>query len=117
MPISEDRFGEVRMQGVSETRAILPPAARAPAEAPSARGIARALGENALLAFPPEAFEEEVVVRSFFGRRQVILNRPASIHHILVDNPANYRRTVATIRMLRPLLGKGLLLSDGKDWR
>jgi unspecific monooxygenase len=75
------------------------------------------MGQNALLAFPPKAFEEEVVVRSFFGRRQVILSRPASIHHILVDNPANYRRTVATIRMLRPLLGKGLLLSEGEDWR
>jgi unspecific monooxygenase len=69
------------------------------------------------LAFPPEAFEEEVVVRNFFGRRQVILSQPASIHHILVDNPANYRRTPATIRMLRPLLGKGLLLSEGEDWR
>jgi unspecific monooxygenase len=57
------------------------------------------------------------VVRRFFGRRQVILSRPASIHHILVDNPANYRRTPATIRMLRPLLGKGLLLSEGEDWR
>jgi unspecific monooxygenase len=75
------------------------------------------MGENALLAFPAEAFEQEVVVRSFFGRRQVILSRPASIHHILVDNSANYGRTPATIRMLRPLLGKGLLLSEGEDWR
>jgi unspecific monooxygenase len=96
---------------------MFPPTARAPAEASSARGIARALGENALLAFPPEAFEEEVVARSFFGRRRVILSRPASIHHILVDNAANYRRTGVTIRMLRPLLGKGLLLSEGEDWR
>jgi unspecific monooxygenase len=69
------------------------------------------------LAFPPEAFEEEIVVHSFFGRRRVILSRPASIHHILVDNAANYRRTGVTIRMLRPLLGKGLLLSEGEDWR
>jgi len=105
------------MRAVSEGRTIFPPASRSPAEASSARGIARALGENALLAFPPEAFEEEVVVRSFFGRRRVILNRPASIHHILVDNPANYRRTAVTIRMLRPLLGKGLLLAEGEDWR
>jgi unspecific monooxygenase len=105
------------MRAVSEGRAIFPPASRVPDEGASARGIARALGENALLAFPPEAFEEEVVVRKFFGRRQVILCRPASIHHILVDNPANYRRTAATIRMLRPLLGKGLLLSAGEDWR
>lgn len=105
------------MQGIGETRPILQHATRAPVEAPSGRGIARALGENALLAFPREAFEEEVVVRSFFGRRQVILSRPAAIHHVLVDNPANYRRTVATIRMLRPLLGNGLLLSQGEDWR
>jgi unspecific monooxygenase len=96
---------------------MFPAAARVPEEGASARGIARALGDNALLAFPPEAFEQEVVVRSFFGRRQVILSRPASIHHILVDNSANYGRTPATIRMLRPLLGKGLLLSEGEDWR
>jgi unspecific monooxygenase len=110
-------LGEVPMRAVSEGRAMFPPPARAPDEGASARRIARALGENALLAFPPEAFEREVVIRSFFGRRQVILSRPASIHHILVDNPANYRRTPATIRMLRPLLGKGLLLSEGEDWR
>ena len=96
---------------------MFPPASRVSDEGASAREIARALGENALLAFPPEAFEEEVLIRNFFGRRQVILSRPASIHHILVDNPANYRRTAATIRMLRPLLGKGLLLSEGEDWR
>ncbi|MBV8131058.1 MAG: cytochrome P450 [Alphaproteobacteria bacterium] len=73
--------------------------------------------ENALLAFPPEAFEEDVVCRSFFGRRQIILNRPAGIQHILIDNPENYRRTPATMRMLRPLLGNGLLLSQGEDWK
>jgi unspecific monooxygenase len=96
---------------------IAAPPARAPVEATTGRDIARALGENALLAFPPEAFEEEVVVRRFLGRRQVILSRPAAIHHILVDNPANYRRTRPTIRMLWPLLGTGLLLSEGEDWR
>jgi cytochrome P450 len=105
------------MGAVSEGRAGFPATRPGPAEAASGRGIARALGENALLAFPPDAFEQWAVVRSFFGRRQVILNRPAGIHHILVDNPANYRRTGATIRMLRPLLGGGLLLSEGEDWR
>ena len=71
----------------------------APAGALSGRAIAKALRDNAILAFPPEAFEEDVVYRSFFGRQQIILNRPAGIHHILVDNPDNYRRTPATMRM------------------
>jgi len=105
------------MRAIGQGRAMFPRAARVPVEAPSRGSIARALRENALLAFPPEAFEEEVVVRSFLGRRQVILNRPASIQHILVDNPASYRRTFATIRMMRPLLGNGILLSEGEDWR
>ena len=73
--------------------------------------------DNALDLFPPQAFEEDVVFREFFGRRQIIISRPASIQQILVDNPGNYRRTAAGIRILRPLLGKGLLLSTGEDWR
>jgi cytochrome P450 len=81
------------------------------------REIARALRDNALLAFPPEAFEEEVIVRSFLGRKRIILNRPSAIYHILVENPDNYGRTAATIRMLRPLLGAGLLLSEGDAWK
>ena len=36
---------------------------------------------------------------------------------MLVDNIANYRRTPATIRILRPIVGEGLLLSEGEDWR
>jgi cytochrome P450 len=105
------------MRAIGEVQTKISPRRRAGAEAASGRGIAKALGENALLAFPPEAFEEWAVERSFFGRRQLILNRPAGIHHILVDNPGNYRRTWATIRMLRPLLGGGVLLSEGEDWR
>jgi cytochrome P450 len=80
-------------------------------------GFARRLGDNAIGIFPVEAFEEEVVFRRVFGRQQVIMSRAAGIQHILVDNWANYRRTAAGIRILRPLLGKGLLLSQGEDWR
>jgi unspecific monooxygenase len=102
---------------LSEAQPLVLTTPQAPAGALSGRVIAKALRENALLAFPPEAFEEEVVYRSFFGRQQIILNRPAGIHHILVENTDNYRRTPATMRMLRPLVGNGLLLSQGEDWK
>jgi unspecific monooxygenase len=105
------------MRTFSDAQALIPPAPPARTAATSGRGIAKAMGQNALLAFPPQAFEEEVVHRRFFGRRQIILNRPAGIQHILVDNPGNYRRTAATMRMLQPLLGRGLLLSEGEDWK
>ena len=83
----------------------------------SSRRMARALRDNALGIFPPEAFVEEVVEQRFFGRRQIILSRSAAIQHILIDNPGNYRRTAVTLRILRPLLGDGLLLSEGEDWQ
>jgi len=102
---------------VTEVPPLVLSTPHAPSGALSGRVIAKALRDNAILAFPPEAFEEDVVYRSFFGRQQIILNRPAGIHHILVDNPDKYRRTPATMRILRPLLGNGLLLSQGEEWK
>jgi unspecific monooxygenase len=95
----------------------LPSQAGGRIDAPSWRGFARSMRDNGLNAFPPQAFEEDVVFRKFFGRQLIIMSRPAGIQHILVDNSENYRRTPASIRILRPLLGKGLLLSSGEDWR
>lgn len=94
-----------------------PFSAAAPATAGPARGLARALQNNALDLFVGEAFEDDVVHRRFLGRYQIILSRPAGIHRILVENPENYRRTAAGIRILRPLLGRGLLLSRGEEWK
>ncbi len=102
---------------MSEAQPLLSPTADRPAEPPSSSQIARSLRVNAISIFPPEAFEEEVVYRRIFGRQQIIMSRPAGVQHILVDNSANYRRTPAGIRILRPLLGQGLLLSRGEDWR
>ena len=102
---------------MTEAQSPVDPAHGIASQPPSSRGFARSLRDNAIGIFPPQAFDEEVVFRKVFGRRQIIMNRPAGIQHILVDNPGNYRRTAAGIRILRPLLGKGLLLSTGEDWR
>jgi cytochrome P450 len=102
---------------MTEAQPLPSPAIGSRVDAPSWRGFARSMRDNGLNAFPPEAFEEDVVFRKFFGRQLIIMSRPAGIQHILVDNSGNYRRTPASIRILRPLLGKGLLLSRGEDWR
>jgi cytochrome P450 len=81
------------------------------------RAMVRSVHDNSLAFFPPQAFEDDVVHRRFLGRQQIILSRPSGIHHVLVENTENYRRTNAGIRILRPLLGQGLLLSVGEDWK
>ena len=45
------------------------------------------------------------------------MNAPGGIEHVLLSNAANYRRSPATIRILRPIVGRELFLSEGEDWR
>jgi cytochrome P450 len=81
------------------------------------RAVAGALRGNALAAFPQEAFEQDVVVQEFLGRRLIIENRPEAIRHVLIANAENYRRSTATARVLRPLFGRGLFFNSGEEWR
>ncbi len=80
-------------------------------------GFLRAIRTNALTMWPHAAYHQDTVVRSFLGRKNILLNAPDAIHHVLVGNPGNYRRTPATIRILRPIIGQGLLLSEGESWK
>jgi cytochrome P450 len=81
------------------------------------REFAARMRGNALEGFSDRAFEEEVLAARLFGRVQLTLNRPAAIRHVLIDNPENYARSAATIRLLYPIIGRGLFLAEGEDWR
>jgi cytochrome P450 len=76
-----------------------------------------AVRTNALKIWPRAAYEEDVLVASLFGRQRFLLNAPKAIHRVFVDNTSNYVRTPATIRILRPIVGDGLFLSEGEEWR
>ncbi|MFL5337383.1 MAG: cytochrome P450, partial [Geminicoccaceae bacterium] len=67
--------------------------------------------------WPRRAYEEAVFERPFFGRRTMLLNAPEAVRHVLVEARERYGRTPATLRLLQPLLGQGLLLSEGDAWR
>ena len=90
---------------------------RSTAPSLSWRAVLGALRGNALAAFPDEAFVEDVVVQRFFGRDHLLLQSPEAIRHVLVENPENYRRSPAAIRVLRPMFGRGLFLNNGEEWR
>ncbi|HEY2111834.1 MAG TPA: cytochrome P450 [Dongiaceae bacterium] len=72
---------------------------------------------DALGMWPEGAYEQDILVNKFFGRQRMLLNAADAIHHVLVENAANYRRSPASIRILRPLVGDGLFLSEGEDWK
>lgn len=50
------------------------------------------------------------------GAPFLMMNDAAGIQHVLRDNAANYRKTKAA-QVLRPVLGNGIVLSEGETWR
>lgn len=51
------------------------------------------------------------------GQRMVMLHHPDHVAHVLRDRAASYTKEgTVDIKMLRPLLGNGLLTSAGEDW-
>lgn len=100
------------------TRASLVPPSppRAPATM-TAFGRITAMRNNLITSWGQRAYEEDVVEARFLGRRSYILNTPEAIRHVLVDNYENYTRTPAGLRVLRPVLGEGVLIAEGRAWK
>jgi unspecific monooxygenase len=96
---------------------FVPPRPEAPAEELGLFRFLAAMRTNALQIWPRAAYEQDAVVAHGLGRMRVLINTADAIHRVLVENTVNYHRTAATIRILRPIVGDGLLLSEGEDWR
>ena len=102
---------------MSSAALYAPPGPPRPCGELSLSEFLRAIRTNALTMWPEAAYEQEVRTRRMFGRTYMLLNSPAAIHRVLVENHTNYRRSPASVRILRPITGVGLLLSEGEDWR
>jgi cytochrome P450 len=96
---------------------LIPPSPPRADENMSMLGQLMTLRENAMAIWSQRAYEEDVVQGRFFLRSSFILNAPDAIRHVLVDNYENYTRTPAGFRVLRPLVGEGLLTAEGRTWK
>jgi unspecific monooxygenase len=96
---------------------LVPPHPPRASEAMTALGRLAAMRENAIATWGQRAYEDDIIPGRFFWRSSFILNTPDAIRHVLVDNYENYTRTAAGIRVLRPMLGEGLLIAEGRAWK
>jgi cytochrome P450 len=96
---------------------FVPPKPPVPAAPLPFRQFFRTIRNNALATWPEAAYEQPFIKRNMLGRANFVLNEPDAIHRVLVDNPGNYRRSRAAIRILRPIAGQGLLLAEGDNWK
>ncbi|HUN95246.1 MAG TPA: cytochrome P450 [Bradyrhizobium sp.] len=116
MTITEDRRVD-QYQAPAAQRPLIPPNPPRAPETMTAIGRMTAMRKSAIGTWAQRAYEEDIVRGSFFGRNSFIINTPDAIRHVLVDNYENYARTPAGIRVLRPILGEGLLIAEGRTWK
>ena len=77
----------------------------------------RRLRRDQLSVLSPEVYERPLIYNRFLFLHSYFLNRPDLIEHVLVTNAGNYVKSHLMQRMLRPLVGNGLLTSEGDFWR
>ncbi len=96
---------------------LVPPSPPRASETMNVFGRMAAMRRSAIETWGQRAYEEDIIQGRFFGHSSFILNTPDAIRHVLVDNYENYTRTPAGIRVLRPLVGEGLLIAEGRAWK
>src|SRR6202048_350992 len=96
---------------------LVPPSPPRASETMTFFGRLAAMRVSVLGSWGQRAYEEDIIQGRFFGHSSFILNTPDTIRHVLVDNYENYTRTPAGFRVLRPVLGEGLLIAEGRAWK
>jgi cytochrome P450 len=104
------------MNIASVRRPIVPPTPPRAPDDMSFLGRLAVIKRNMIATWGQRAYEEDVIQGRFVFRNSFILNQPDAIRHVLLSNYENYSRTPAGIRMLRPVLGEGLLIAEGHAW-
>lgn len=99
------------------TSALYPPTVTPPARPLSLLPFLRRFIRNPLLAIPQSVYEEPVVT---YGKKRTLLawvTSPALIENILVKNAEQFPKTRLDLRVLRPIVGDGLLTAQSDSWR
>jgi cytochrome P450 len=108
---------QILMTETLEAPLFRPPAPKPRTEPLGMLAFLREVRRNPLATWMEEHFEEMVLAGESALGRLTVVNDPAIIRHILVDNAANYRKDDLQIRILAPGLGRGLVTAEGEEWR
>lgn len=81
------------------------------------RGFFGERARTSVYGWSERAFEIDYLKRDILGLRVHILLDPDLVQHVLLDNAANYAKPDIVKSLLRPIIGSGLLTSDGELWR
>jgi cytochrome P450 len=72
---------------------------------------------NPLLNWPQAAFEEPYWFRRIATLRYHLVSDPDAIGHVLLTNAGSYAKPRIVKRIFGSMIGEGLFLADGDEWR
>jgi cytochrome P450 len=81
------------------------------------RGFFGERARTAVYGWSQFAFETSQLKRNILGFTVHVLLDPEMVEHVLLDNAANYVKPDIVKSLLDPIIGRGLLTSDGEQWR
>lgn len=100
------------------TKAFIPPFPPRPTVPVATwRGFFGERARTSVYGWSERAFQIDYLKRDILGFRVHILLDPGLIEHVLLDNAANYAKPDIVKSLLDPIIGQGLLTSDGELWR
>ena len=77
----------------------------------------RKLRDDQLSVLTPAIFDRRLLSGRLFRLRWFIVNWPDYIQHVLLDNHQNYVKGRFSEALLGPIVGEGMLTSEGAAWR
>jgi len=96
---------------------LIPPAPKVHARDLKDLGAAWAMMHNMVGAWSESGFDTLMIPYTFLGQPGLVVSDPAGVKQVLGHHAARYRRPFQMSRILRPIVGDGLLLSEGETWR
>jgi cytochrome P450 len=95
---------------------MIPARIEPPARQPSGLAFVARFVRNPLEVVPREAYEEDLVPGGGGRVPRVWVTAPELVKTVLLDERDKFRK-LTQIRLLGPLLGKGILTSEGAEWK
>ena len=105
------------LKGSEHSTQFYPPRVLPPPRTPGALAFLKLIIKDPLLSVPPEAYEKDVLYRRWPARLAYACS-PEAVRGVLVEQRKHFDRKPDIQRyLLGRLLGNGILLAEGSDWK
>jgi cytochrome P450 len=95
---------------------LVPTRIQPPAKPLTTFAFLKAFVRNPLEVVPQAVYEQDTYLRPLGRTQRVWITSPALVKTVLLDEREKFQK-LSQIRLLSPLLGKGILTSEGAEWK